>query len=93
MSGKRGPNQRIVALQVDVIGNDDQSSLLVFEVNAAGGISQDDGMNIHLVKDAHGEGDFAGRIAFVEMDASLHGCYRNATSRPKHHLPRVSDGG
>ena len=88
-----GTDQGIVSLQVDVVGDDDQRALLVFQIDSAGCVGKNDGVNVHLVEHAHGEGDFAGRIAFVQMDASLHGGDWNAAGFANHHLPGVSDGG
>ena len=45
------------------------------------------------VKHPHGESDFAGGVAFVEVHAALHCRHRNACYIADHHLSGVADGG
>ena len=80
MSGKRGPRRSslgptsgILSLQVDVVGEDDQRALLVFQIYAAGGVGEDHGADVHVAENTHGKSDCVSGVAFVEMDTSLHG--------------------
>src|SRR5438094_6813372 len=82
-----------LALYIDVIRHDDQRCLLIFEIDAAGCISENDRANTHAAEDAHRKSDLLGRITFIEMDASLHRCQRDAVSFPNHHLAGVANRG
>ena len=88
-----GTDERVLSLQVDVVGDDDESALLVFQVDAAGCVGKNDGANIHAGKNPHGKDDLAGRVAFIQMDSALHGGHRNTVRSADHHLPGVSNGG
>ena len=59
-------------MQIDVVADEDERALLIIEIDAAGGIGEDDGADAHASEDAHGEDNLLRRIAFVEMDAALH---------------------
>ena len=82
-----------MSLQIDVIANDDQRALRIAEIDAAGGVGQDHGMNAHAPKHANGEGDFLRRVSLVEMDAALHGCNGYVARFADHHAACVSDRG
>src|SRR5207302_5716467 len=47
-------NKWVDALQVDVIANDNQPPLAELEIDRAGRIGQDGGLNSHLVQHSHG---------------------------------------
>ena len=44
----------------------------VVEIDAAGGIGEDDGFDAHALEDADRKSDFLRGIAFVQMHAALH---------------------
>ncbi len=85
--------QRILSLQIDVVGEHDQCTLLVLPIDAAGCVGKNHGANVHAVKHPHGESDFPGGIAFVQVHASLHGGHRHAGGVSDHHLSGVTQGG
>ena len=68
-----GAGQGIGRLQVDVIVNDHQITLLVVEVHASGGIGNVEGLDAQLTQNPDREGDLLHGIAFVIVKAALHG--------------------
>src|SRR4029077_2955652 len=68
-----GADERIGALQVDVVGEDDERALLVVGVDAAGSVGEDGGANSQAAEDADREDDFVRRVTFVGVHAALHG--------------------
>ena len=60
-----GADQRIRALQVDVVADQHERALRVTEIDASGGIGEDDGANAHAAEDADGERYFLRGISFV----------------------------
>ena len=87
-----GPDERIVSLQIDVIGQHDQSTLFIFQIDATGSVRKNDGAYIHPSKHPHGKGDIFDRVTFIQMYASLHGGDRDIGCLTNHHLTGVSDG-
>ena len=65
-------DQRIRALQIDVIAQDDQRPLVIIAVDPAGGVRQYHRADPHARQYAHRKNHFRKRIAFVKMHASLH---------------------
>ena len=85
------PNQRVLALQVNVVADYDQRALLELRIDSAGSVGQDDRANAHAPEHSNGKRDFPGRIAFVEVYPALHGRERNTAGISDHHLSGVSD--
>jgi hypothetical protein len=87
-----GPHERVVSLQIDVVLDQHKRALLVFQVDAAGGVGEDDGADAHASEDADREGDFLCGIAFVEVGASLHRGHGDVSYVANDHLAGVADG-
>src|SRR5204862_3317376 len=85
-------NKRVRALQIDVITEGDQRSLGIVEVDAAGGVSEDDRLHSHARENAHRERDLFGGVAFVKMNAALHAGDRDAVDVAEYQLASVADG-
>ena len=88
-----GADQRIRSLQIDVVADHDQRALRVAEIDASGGVGEDDGANAHACEDADGEGDFLRGISFIEMHAALHGGDGYVAGVADDHASGVADGG
>src|SRR5207302_6651508 len=66
-------HQGILPLQIYVIFNEHQRTLLVFEIDPSGGVGEDNGANAHATEDANRERNLLGGVALVKMNAALHG--------------------
>ena len=87
-----GTDERVGALQIDVIAKGDERALGIAEIDAAGGVGEDDGFDAHAREDADGERDLLGGVAFVEMDAALHARDGDVPDFTDDELARVADG-
>ena len=87
-----GSDQRIGALKVDVVLDDDQASLLELAIDSACRVGNQRGANSHARHHAHRKNHFALRVALIKMHAPLHGCNGDISHFADHHAPRVSDG-
>src|SRR5437764_10558897 len=85
--------KRILSLQVDVITNQDQSALLIFCVDPAGRICNDQPSNSHALEDAHRKCDLLCGVPFVKMHPTLHRSNRNFVDVTEDHLSGVTGGG
>jgi hypothetical protein len=88
-----GADQWIRSLQIDVVADQDESALLVGEINSSGGVSKNDGANSHSSEDAHGEGNLLRRVAFINVHAALHDGNRYGASMANDHGAGVADRG
>src|SRR5882724_2028814 len=86
-------NERIDALQVYVIANHYQAALRVVTIDAAGGVGDDHRLDAHAGEHADWERDFFRGIAFVQVDAALHRCYRDVANITDDETSGVADGG
>ena len=73
-------DQRIGTLQVDVIAQHDERALPVVEIDAAGGVREDDCPHAHPCEHAHRKHDLARAVPFVEMHAALEDGDRDAAA-------------
>lgn len=64
--------QRVFWEEIDVVSNDHQVSYLEFGIHSARSIGHEKCLDAQFVHDANGECNFLHRIAFVEVEASLH---------------------
>src|SRR5258708_39826161 len=87
-----GASQRILSLQIDVVGYRDQSPLLVFDINSSGSISEYDSLNAHASENPHRERDLVRRVTFVKMHPPLHDRNRNISGETNDHLSGMSNG-
>src|SRR6266852_2353939 len=78
--------QRILSLQIDVIAKDDQRALSVLDVNAPGGVGENQSAYASSPKHARGKCDLGGRIAFIQMHPSLHHGNGNVAALADHKL-------
>ncbi len=88
-----GANQRIGSLQVDVIADEHQRALGEAEIDASGGVGQDDGLDPHAGEDADRERDLLRGVSLVEVDAALHGGNCDFARFADYQAAGVSDGG
>ena len=65
--------QRMLGKEVDVVGDDHQVTYLEGGVHASGSIANEEGLYAQFVHDAHGEGHLLHGVAFVIVEAPLHG--------------------
>src|SRR5258708_36172248 len=86
-----GASQRILSLQIDVVGYRDQSPLLVFDINSSGSISENHSLNAHASENPHRERDLVRRVTFVKMHPPLHDRNRNISSETNDHLSGMSN--
>ncbi len=84
-------DQGIDALQIDMVAQDDQPSLLEVQVDPAGGIGEKHGANPHPGHHAHRKNHLLRRVAFVEMHAALHHRHGSVRHFADHHPPRVAN--
>ena len=100
MSGKRtpkrsslGPTSGFAPCRLMWSRISDERALRVAEIDASGGVGEDDGANAHASEDADGERDFLRGISFVEMDAALHGGDGDVCRLCRSPSSGVADGG
>ena len=84
-------DQRIGALEIDVVAQDNQASLLKSEIDPARGVGNQDGADSYPGHHAHRENHFVRRVALVRMHASLHHRHRYVSHFADDHAPRVPD--
>ena len=65
--------------EIDVVGDDHQVAYMECLVHASGGIADEECLDAQFVHHTHGEGDLLHRVAFVEMETTLHGENINPT--------------
>jgi hypothetical protein len=86
-------DERVGSLQIDVVADDYERTLLVSQIDTSGGVGEDDGTNSHPAKDAHGEDDFLRGVSLIEVDTALHDGDWSGAGFADHHLSGVTDGG
>src|SRR5437899_6114573 len=64
--------ERVGALQIDVVADDDEASLRELFFDTAGGVSEDYHFHAEAREDPDRESDLVRRVAFVEMHSPLH---------------------
>ena len=72
-----GTDQRIAALQVDMIFQDNQAALLELQIDSACRIGKQHCLDSQTSKHAHRKSHAQQRMSFVIVDASLHGRHRD----------------
>ena len=72
-SGEVLAAQRMLREEVDVVGNDHQVANLECRVHATGSIRHEERLDAQFVHDTYREGHFLHRVAFIEVEAALHG--------------------
>src|SRR5208282_4109727 len=75
------PRQRILPLKIDVVAQDDQRALSVLDVDAPGGVGENQSAYASATKHARRKGNLGRRIAFVQMLSSLHHGNGNVAAR------------
>ena len=70
----------------------DQRAFAVLEVDASGGIGQNDGTDAHARENANRERHFSRRVAFVLVHATLHDRERNPFDASDDQATNVADG-
>src|SRR5208282_3866002 len=75
------PRQRILPLKIDVVAQDDQRALSVLDVDAPGGVGENQSAYASSTKHARRKGNLGRRIAFVQMHSSLHHGNGNVAAR------------
>src|SRR5277367_2916613 len=88
-----GTDERMNALEIEVIADDDERALGELQIDAAGGVGENGGANAEAAEDAHGKRDLLRGVAFVEMDAALHGGDGDVFDFANHQTAGVADGG
>ena len=86
-------DQGIDALQIDMVAQNDQASLLEIAIDSARGIGEEHRANSHSRHHAHRKNHLLRRVAFIEMHAALHHRHRRVRHFADHHAPRVADRG
>ncbi len=81
-----------VGHHVDLVFDDHQIAHAVAEVKAAGRIRDEQILNTEKLQHPDGEGDLLHRIAFVEVEAALHGYDLLPAEIAYHEAGFVSDG-
>ena len=84
-----GADQRIAALQVDVIFQHYQAALLELQIDSARSIGEQHCLDSQARKHAHRKCHPYQGMSFVIMDASLHGRDWNFTHFSHHQIPGV----
>src|ERR1700722_9877110 len=76
------PGDGIASGEVNVIGDQNQLTLLEIQPDAAGSVGDDQGRDSQSPEDADGKGDFLRRVSLISVDAALHdrdGCPGDGT--------------
>ena len=82
--------QRVFGEEIDVVSNNHQVADLERWVHAAGSVRNEEGLDAQFVHDAHGEGDLLHVVAFVIVEAALHGQDVNTTKLTEDKLSGMS---
>ena len=88
-----GTAERVGALQVEVIADEDQRALAVLRVDAAGGVGQQQRPHSQASKNANRERRLLRRVAFVLMHTALHDRDRHLAEFANDQPAGVADGG
>ena len=83
------PDQRIVAEQVDVVGNQHQVARRPLRMHAAARVRHDERRRAQRAQHAHRERHLLQRVALVAVKAALHRHHPLAAERPAHEPARV----
>ena len=83
------PDERAVAEQVDVVGNEHEVARPPQRVHPPAGVGHDEHLRPERAQDAHREGHPAKGVALVAMEAALHRDDRATTKPPAEQATRV----
>ena len=98
--GEAGAGGEILAAEgmlgeeIDVVGDDHDVADFEFGVHASGSIADEERLDAQFVHHADGEGHVLHRVAFIEMEAALHGHDVLASQPPEDEFAAMAfDGG
>ena len=82
--------KRMLREEIDMISDDHQVADIELGVHTSSGIRHEEGLDAQFVHHAYREGDLLHRVAFVEVEAPLHGQNINATQFAENQFTTMS---
>ena len=81
------------SLQIDVIADQNQGALREPEIDASGGVGDDEGANPHAREYPDGKSDLLRGVSLIKMNAALHGSDRDGAGIADDQTSGVADRG